>query len=121
MHIDIVSAKTTIKITDDIAKHLCNSEGCSIDPITVLIIINIVIEVVKLINECQEEDTNEVKKLNKPSKLEKRILKRIVRKELGFFRYWFYGNSYLNALEKTGQKITKQELQELYKENGFQS
>jgi hypothetical protein len=89
-----------------------------IDPMTMMLIASIVIEVIKAIKKCREKPQEAVTLVKYPNDREKKVLKRHVRRKLGLVKYWKEGNQYCNALLTTGQQVTTQEIVNAYQECG---
>jgi len=93
-----------------------NGMVCNMDPMTMIMIMSIIIEVVRLINECQKKDDEAVVIINDLSTVNERQLRRILRRRLGFFRYWLHREKYVQAFKHTGKEIDVNKMAQLRKE-----
>ncbi len=126
---------TTIKsLAERVQNDLEHKQQVFVDPATIMMIIALTEAVLKAVKACRE--AREAKKakeaqlskitdnqaelisynMRHPTDREKRQLKRIVRKEIGFVKYWKEGEKYTNALLETGKGITVQELKDSFEE-----
>lgn len=72
---------------DELTQKTCSnygSKGYSIDPLTIIFIAGLILDVIKIIMACYAKDSYEmaVKKINNPSILDKMILKRRIKKNV---------------------------------------
>ncbi len=92
-----------------------------VDPATLLLIAKISVAVIKTIRRCRESDTERTTVVKAPTASDDKILKRIVRKQLGWFKYMTTGGKIVQAMKEMGTELTENELEqsELYKRNNF--
>lgn len=90
----------------------------AIDPVTMLLIMNIVIEIIKRLEKCHQDDNQKsVYELQNQSRYKNLILKRILRRRFGIVTYLLRGNQYCNAIWKTGNTIDVDKFDKLRKES----
>lgn len=74
----------------------------------------LVAAVMAFIKSCKKTPEAAVTVSQNPSESDKRGVKRVVRKELGFFRNLFQGADYVEAVLKTGKEVTVEEMREAF-------
>jgi hypothetical protein len=95
-----------------------------VDPTTLQIIIStIVVQIIKLLAEYlnykkQDGEQEEVAYniLKSPNFLQRRILKRTIRKEMGFWQYWVNGGKVYDSLLQEGQQADVEIVKDLFNE-----
>lgn len=75
----------------------------AIDPGTIILILELIKLLAETYNKCKEKRSVE-KTLIDPSTLEKIILKRVIRKKLGFWKNFFEGKYYFEAFLEEGKR-----------------
>ena len=100
----------------DIYQKLDNNKQLSIDPITIIMITSVVIECIKMIKECKKNTYEALCMINKLSDRHDKVLKRQLRKKMGFVKYHLYGKKYLRAFRYAARKIKLEDVIELYEE-----
>lgn len=126
---------TTIKsLAERVQNDLEHKQQVFLDPATIMMIMALTEAVIKGIKACR--DAKEAKKVKEqqqlkvtdkqaeliayevrhPTEREKRQLKRIVRKEIGFVKYWKEGDKYTKALLETGKGVSAQEIKDSFEE-----
>jgi len=88
-----------------------------IDPATILLVITIIKGVIGAIQKCREENdnpnrfTSDVSAItyvvNRPSAADKRTMKRIVRRKMGWWKYWWEGKQVCESLFKSGRTMDR--------------
>ena len=94
---------------------IVNNKNCSIDPMTFILITNIVLEAIKLLYQCKQ-DKNTLKIVNFPRIKHIITLKRILRKQLKSDKYLFEWHHYLKAVRDVGRNIDQETLDKIYDE-----
>lgn len=110
-----------------------DSQEYGIDPLTIIIIIGILVNVVRVIQECRKEETSKLSlgdtaqllttdirlKCNKLGFFQKRRLKNIIKQYLTQKEYNKYGDALFNALLVVGKKSKDEQVSALleYKPN----
>lgn len=90
-------------------------EEVFVDPASVMLYTTIITKTIKLLKRCKE--AHEVAYVaDNPSKKEIAIIRRIVRREIGLFKYLKNGNSIVNSVIEEGKRATNAELRQLYRE-----
>jgi hypothetical protein len=97
-----------------------------VDPATVTLIISLASSVIKLIIKCiderqKEDDGMEVSFraqvatdiASDPTFFQRRLLRRTIRKHLGWIRNWFEGGELYDAVLETGKELNPLEMQGL--------
>jgi len=91
----------------------------AIDPATLFLISKISITVIRTIKKCKDLDDDRTKVIQSPERRDSRILKRIVRRELGWVKYLLIGNKVVSAMKEMGTELTHDDLErsELFNNN----
>ncbi len=92
-----------------------NQEEVFIDPASITIYISIISAVVKIIKRCRESDSVP-ESAQQPTIFEKMVVKRVVRRKLGWRKYLREGKEMTKSLFEVGAGSTKGEIEELYRE-----
>ena len=92
-----------------------DQEEVFFDPASIVVYATIIIEIVKLVKRCREAKSIP-NTAQQPTRREKAVNKRVVRKKLGFVRNFREGKSIVNSVFAVGAGSTEQEMEELYKE-----
>lgn len=87
-----------------------------VDPATLMMIMTIISGVIKALQECRKNRQEAVKVAYNPGPVEKRVLKRQIRKNLGWRKSLTEGNKYYNAILAEGLEITPQDMDNAYNE-----
>ena len=93
-----------------------NKKGVAIDPITIIMITSVVIECVKMIKECRKTTHEALRMVNRLSDRHDKVLKRQLRKKMGFVKYHMFGKKYLRAFRYAARKIKITDMVDLYEE-----
>ena len=95
------------------------SEEVVVDPATLILISKISIRLIRLIKRCKDSNEESTPTLKYPTTTEHIILKRIVRRELGWLKYAIMGRRIVTAIKEVGVDLTDDELEaaELYRDN----
>ena len=95
------------------------SEEVVVDPATLILISKISIRLIRLIKSCKDSNEERTATVKYPTTNEHKILKRIVRRELGWLKYAIMGRRIVTAIKEVGVDLTYDELEaaELYKDN----
>ena len=113
------------KLTKEIAKDVYNSNEYSLDPMTMILIMQITIELVKLLQECQEEanidDEVLTKQLHSYGKRRKKHtwdkkLNKTLRKKLGLFKFMILKSVYRSSIKRRCKEAKKEHIGNLYAE-----
>ena len=98
--------------------HTSDKQEVFFDPATITLITTIVLQVIKLIKHCtKDSETPEKEALevaHRPSYRAERQLNRILRKKLGWKKYWKEGTKYKEAILDEGKTLTKEDILGLY-------
>ena len=96
------------------------TDDLSVDITTVILVTSVILQMVKLLYKCYEENKDKDQILGstyKMSLLTKLRINRILRKEIGAKKYRRHRKKFFELLELRGQKLTIEELETLFKEN----
>ena len=76
---------------------------------------------IKTIRRCRDSNIERTAVVKAPTPTDDKMLKRIVRKELGWFKYVTTGDKIVKAIKEMGTEITEDELaqSELYQQENF--
>jgi hypothetical protein len=80
------------------------------DPATIALIAKISIKVIRLVRQCRNSESEIQSIINNPDPKDEGALKRVVRKELGWFKYLLIGAKVVRALKSVGSKMDRNEL-----------
>ena len=104
-------------IQDVVSHRVCSkmNEGkgpqeVAIDPATAILIGKVLIKVVLLIKDCRGSNTEREDAVRNPSWSDLGSLKKIVRKELGWFKYILFGAKIIRAIRDVGGSMNNNEL-----------
>jgi len=85
----------------------------AVDPVTMIIIIQIVTLLIRTLQNCKNGASLK-STFTDPTRVDKFILKRIIRKELGWFKNLLEGKHYYNSiLEESSREVTIKEIEYL--------
>lgn len=93
------------------AKHV--GEGRAIDPLTIMLILGVVTQVLKMWKECKKEPEEITFSCKNPTDKDIALLRRQIRKELGFYRNWREGKKLLEHTLQTASELSTEEVVEL--------
>ena len=103
---DVVSHRVCSKINEH-----KGSQEVAIDPATAILIGKILIKAVILIKDCKRSSSEREGVVRNPSRSDLGSLKKLVRKELGWFKYIFFGAKIIRALTEVSADMDNGELQ----------
>ena len=104
---DVISHRVCSKINE----HKGGPQEVAIDPATAILIGKILIKAVILIKNCRQSNAEREGVVRNPSQSDLGSLKKIVRKELGWFKYIFFGAKIIRALREVSADMDSGELQ----------
>lgn len=100
----------------------------ALDPVTLSLILSAITTSIKLIKRCRAEreqasgDTYNdkiqmaVSVAHNPMGRDRRVLRRILRRKMGWIRFWREGGKTYNAILETGKDVTEDEMREMFAE-----
>ena len=96
-----------------------DSEEVFVDPATLILIGKISIRLIRLIKSCKDSNEERTAAVKHPTANDSKMLKRIVRRELGWIKYAIMGRHIITAMKEVGADLTCDELEtaELYGDN----
>ena len=99
--------------------HNQDSQEVVVDPATLILIGKISIRIIRLIKSCKDSNEERTAAVQYPTTNENKILKKIVRRELGWLKYAIMGRRIVKAIKEVGTDLTYGELEaaELYRDN----
>ena len=99
--------------------HNKDSQEVVVDPATLILIGKISIRIIRLIKSCKDSNEERTVAVQYPTANENKILKKIVRRELGWLKYAIMGRRIVTAIKEVGVDLTDDELEaaELYRDN----
>lgn len=104
MNVDYFAKRVAVE------KHMMENNGITpvmIDPATITLITTLSVQLIKCLVKRYGNNTESIeKKIKKPSWMDTIRLKRVVRKVLGWRRYRKEGGNVIEALRRTGGKLT---------------
>tara|TARA_R110000824_G_scaffold282601_20_gene470932 strand:- start:2773 stop:3189 length:417 start_codon:yes stop_codon:yes gene_type:complete len=86
------------------------SQEVAIDPATIVLIAKISISVIRFIKNCKGSAEEREGVIRNPGIDGDGILKSIVRKKLGWFKYFFIGAKVIRAIKEIGSEVKHDEL-----------
>lgn len=92
-----------------------NEEEVFVDPASISMYIAIITAVVKLVKRCREAKSVP-ESAEQPSMYEQMVVKRIVRRKLGFKKYRREGKDIAQSVFEVGAGSAPEEIEELYNE-----
>jgi hypothetical protein len=104
---------TTQRLYNQINGKDKNTQEVFIDPITISILSNIIIGIVKLYIACKKNPDEAVQIAHRPGPRERSILNRELRKQFGWFN-WKKKREYCDHIIQYGADIQQDEMQGLY-------
>ena len=81
-----------------------------VDPATLMLIAKISIAVIKAIKACKESADDRETIVRKPSLANEGVLKSIVRKKLGWWKYFIIGKKIISAMKEMGTEVDHNDL-----------
>jgi len=87
-------------------------EEVFIDPATIILIGKISVTVIRLIKGCKKSREERQDIVNAPTFDESRILKKVVRRHLGWFKYMRTGGKVIRAIKEVGFELNETELEQ---------
>tara|TARA_R100000808_G_scaffold24811_1_gene58477 strand:- start:834 stop:1232 length:399 start_codon:yes stop_codon:yes gene_type:complete len=88
------------------------AEEVFVDPATLILIGKISVTVIRLIKGCKKSREERQEVVIAPTINENRILKRVVRRHLGWFKYMTMGGKVLTAIKEVGCELNEDELEQ---------
>ena len=88
------------------------AEEVFVDPATLILIGKISVTVIRLIKGCKKSREERQEVVKAPTINEIRILKRVVRRHLGWFRYMAMGGKVITAIKEVGCSLNEDELEQ---------
>ena len=91
-----------------------------VDPATIILIGKISITVIRLIKGCKESREGREAAVRTPTLNDDKILKRVVRRKLGWFKNMRMGSKVIKAMKEMGAELNNEDLErtELFNEKG---
>ena len=83
-----------------------------VDPATLILIGKISVTVIRLIKGCRESREERQTTVKSPTFDDERVLKRVVRRELGWFKYMRTGRKVIKAIKEVGLELDENELEQ---------
>ena len=82
------------------------------DPATLILIGKISVTVIRLIKGCKKSREERQEIVNTPTLDEDRILKKVVRRHLGWLKYMTTGSKVITAIKEVGFELNENELEQ---------
>jgi hypothetical protein len=99
--------------SEDIYGELKRDNTVAFDPMTLILITKVVLEIISAIRKCRKSDEEIAYRIKHPGVIEKLLVRRAVRKKLGVVRYLKNGRQMTTTILRKGTKLTHPELTEL--------
>ena len=87
-------------------------EEVFVDQATLILIAKISVTVIRLIKGCKKSREERQEIVNTPTLQEDRILKRVVRRQLGWFKYMTTGSKVIKAIKEVGFELDESQLEQ---------
>ena len=87
----------------------------AVDPATIMLVGSIIIDIIKLIKKCKTEK-EVIETAKKPSVFENRTLYRVIRRRLGWRKYFNNRHAIANSIRNKGASLTEEEVFQLFEE-----
>ena len=94
------------RIAQQVQDKLKVEQKVFVDPATIMLIITLVSTIISAIQKCKSKPEEAVLVAQYPDPREQRMLKKTIRKKLGWIKYWKEGDSYYEAVVATGKNLT---------------
>jgi len=89
-----------------------SDQEVAIDPATIILIGKISLSVIRAIKKCAEAVDEREEIIKNPTSKNERVLKRIVRRELGWVKYLLIGGKVMRAMKEMGTEMSHSELEQ---------
>lgn len=90
----------------------------ALDPATIMTFAELIMQLMAKFKECKASPTSATQQMKNPGFFHKITLRRTVRDELGSQAFRQHGEDIVEALLDTGNKVTAEDVNSLYKELG---
>lgn len=108
------------KLSQKVIDNLNDKQQVVFDPVVATAVaegvISIITDLIKLLQACKKTPEQAIQVAFHPNEDQEATLKKAIRKYLGFWGNWWNGKKYFNAIIKTGQEISPQEMKEVYQD-----
>jgi hypothetical protein len=101
-------------IAQKVQDRLVKEQKVMLDPATIMLIITLVSSIISAIQKCKAKPEEAILVAHYPTHREEKLLKRQIRKELGWVKYWKEGQQYYEAVKATGKDLTVQDFKQSY-------
>ena len=81
-----------------------------VDPATLMLIAKISISIIKAIKACKDSAEDRESIVRDPSLADEGVLKGIVRKKLGWWKYFLIGGKVISAIKEMGTEVNHNDL-----------
>ena len=89
-----------------------SEEEVFVDPATLILIGKISVTVIRLIKGCKKSREERQEIVNTPTLDEDRILKKVVRRQLGWYKYMTTGGKVIKAIKEVGFELNENDLEQ---------
>ncbi len=103
-------------IAQKLQDKLVKEQKVVIDPATMMMVIALVSAIIQALQNCKKKPEEAVVVAHHPTPREEKLLKRKIRQELGWIKYWREGNEYYQAVRATGKDLTAKDFEDSYGE-----
>jgi hypothetical protein len=103
-------------IAQKVQDKLVKEQKVFVDPATIMLIITLVSTIISAIQKCKAKPEEAVVVAHHPTPREEKLLKRKIRQQLGWVKYWREGQQYYEAVRSTGKDLTIQDFEQSYDE-----
>ena len=89
-----------------------SNQEVAIDPATIILLGKISLSIIRAIKKCEKGADAREGIIKNPTEANKKVLKRIVRRELGWVKYLLIGGKVINAMKEMGTEVNHSELEQ---------
>lgn len=90
--------------------------GRAIDPASIAVFLELIMQLIAAFQDCRKEPEEAVSMVNSPSRWQKRVMNRRVRREVGRRGWRDHGRDIVVSLLKTGRETSVREMKAAYED-----
>ena len=88
------------------------TDRSKIDIWTIIMIAKVIMQIVQAIQHCREDKDGVMRTIKNPSIVQEAMLRAAVRREMGFFKYFFRGgNDVVESIKQTGLDLDEVDME----------
>jgi len=105
--------KLANKLNNDIYNDGKDEQQVFVDPASITLIVTLIVELIKLFNNCKKDEEEALQVAHTPTTRERRLLKREIRKKLGWGN-WVLRQQYYEQILNHGTTVNYDQMKGLY-------